>query len=121
MLNAPIENADTEIFFNTIKKIISNGKDGLSLNHSMVSLLDLFKNFEKKVNKISTNKLIMNTKISKIFVEENICKGVVINGEQVISDYVISTIPPQNLSNISEQFENFNNVFSSSSILSVYL
>jgi len=55
--------------------------------------------FSKFIDKIreSGGEIKLNSEVKKILVEDNICKGVEVNGNKIIGDHIISTIPVQNL------------------------
>ena len=122
MMNVPIEEGDAELFFNTIKKLISSGKGGLSLTYPRTSLLELFNNFESLIQINPNNKLFTNTKISELTIKNNTCSGV-ITVDNVIdeADFVVSTLPPHNLANLSEHFVEYREIFNNSSLLSAYI
>jgi phytoene dehydrogenase-like protein len=55
--------------------------------------------FSQFIDKIRENDgdIRLNSEVEKIIVEDNICKGVEVNGDKILSNHIISTIPVQNL------------------------
>ena len=121
ILNSPIEKASIKLFINVLKKMLTVGNAGFSLLHSKVPLSKIFDNFLEKINN-TENKIFFNSIVNGLIVENGICKGIVKNNsEKIYSDYVISTVQPNQLAKIHTSFSNFKDIFTGSPIISGYL
>ena len=146
-LNSPISEASTFLFLNVLKKIfLSNSLKNKGLDKtnfsklkssglifSKVPISNLFANFKEKFEN-SGGKIHLNSKINKIIVENNECKGICFSKNSEIiekkADFVISSVSPNNFLKILENSniltKKFNNLvnlktFKNSAIISAYL
>lgn len=122
VLNAKIETASAQVFVNTLK-IVFNGKANASaLIFPLSGLSNLFDPFEEYLNKRGS-KLILNSKVDKLYIENNKIQAVETAGTILECDNVICTLPPNSLqtlfikSNIAYSLYNFEY----STIVSAYL
>ena len=121
IMNAPIDKVVVEIFQNTIKYLFKKKKSPFSLNHNLVPLSNLFEPFFNKIIENGQSTISMNSPVTDLIYCNEICKGVVVSDNvKHHCDYVISTLPPKNLSLISEKFNHLNEVFPSSALLSIH-
>ncbi|MCL2039892.1 MAG: FAD-dependent oxidoreductase [Bacteroidetes bacterium] len=119
IMNSAINIAPASLFANTIKIILSDRKNGLILTYCKKNFADLFAPFISKINENCN--LFLNTKVTDFFVENNICKGIILSDGSVhLADKVIATIPPNDYSKIKKTCENSQH-FLNSAILSAYI
>ena len=120
LMNSPIEVAPVSIFIATIKTILSAGKQGLILTYCEKTFAELFLPFTDKIKKTGDNKLYLNSKVKDFFIEDGICKGIILpDGTIKNADIVISTITPKDYKSISGHTHIKEN-FPTSAILSAY-
>lgn len=117
IMNAPIEYASAKLFLATLKRIISSGE--MSLQNAIVPLQSLFDGFEVKIANAGS-RLHLKSAVTSIDVIDNRCCSIVVNGENIAVDRVISTLPARNLTKLHPIFAEYKE-WSSSPILSVYI
>ena len=125
VFNTSPEFIDAEIFYNVLSYAVED-EQALSLVIPDESLNDLFiKPFEKySENNI---RILKNSKVSKINIENNFIKNIVINDKDVLSaDIIVSAVPFYNFKKLFDT-TNFESIYSnyeelmSSSIISIQL
>lgn len=120
IINSAINDAPVPIFINTIKTILSKRHSGLILTYCKKNFADLFASFSNKIYENENCNLFLKTKINDFFIENNICKGIILSDGSIrLADKIITTIPPNNYKKM-ESFHSNSQYFSNSAILSAY-
>ncbi len=120
VMNSAINVAPASLFINTIKTILSNRKDGLVLTYCKKKIADLFAPFISKVCENKNCNLFLKAKVNDFFIEDGICKGIILADVSVrLADKIITTIPPNDY-NKMKNYNNNSQHFPNSTILSAY-
>ena len=120
-LNCDIKNASTYLFLNVIKRLISGNANESKLVFPTKPLSHIFADFEKKTKVILRNNVLNILAQNERFVVQSRGKA------DTYADYIISTVPPFALANITRNlasltnFNNFNKSLDYSTIVSLYL
>lgn len=120
-LNTTLENSSAFLFLVVLNKFIFGSSNERNLIFFNSSFKDVFKNFTKKIYS-TNNKILLGHRVKKVLTQNNKCYGIELNNGKIInSDFVIASIPPEEIFLLTENNTIVKNNFNYSAIISIYL